>query len=103
MKITRLKVTEAAAAQLDALGLSLADLVCIIYFARKSQDDIAQIYRLDVEQVPADIRAEVQHLAGVELHVVSRAIISAMRPAMNETGGRGSPPSADCKGKRGKL
>ncbi len=82
MKITRLKLTEAAAAQLDALGLSLADLVCIIYFARKTQDDTSQIYRFDIEKVPADIRAEMQHLAGVELHVVSRAIVRATRPAM---------------------
>jgi hypothetical protein len=95
LKITRLKLTETAAAQLDALGLSLADLVCVICFARKAPDDEAQTYRSDIERVPADIRGELQHLAGVELRIVSGAIVSATRLAMNETSTCGSLPAAD--------
>jgi hypothetical protein len=97
LKITRLKLTEMAAAQLDALGLSLADLVCVICFARKTREDEAQTYRFEIEQVPADVRGELEHLAGLELRVVSGEIVSAMRLAMNETSTLGSLTSANCK------
>jgi hypothetical protein len=97
LKITRLKLSEMAAAQLNALGLSLADLVCVICFARKTREDEAQTYRFEIEQVPADIRGELQHLAGLELRVVSGAIVSAVRLAMNETNMHGSLPGADCE------
>jgi hypothetical protein len=97
LKITRLKLTEAAAAQLDALGLSLADLVCVIRFARKTQDGEAQTYHFDIERVPAGIRAELQHLAGVELRVVSSAIVCATRLTMNETNTRDCLPNAGCE------
>jgi hypothetical protein len=97
LKITRLKLTETAAAQLDALGLTLADLVCVICFARKAPDDRAQTYRFDIERVPADIRGELQHLAGVELRVVSGAIVGATRLARNESSVRGSLPADDRK------
>ena len=102
LKITRLKLTEAAAAQLEALGLSLADLVCVICFARKTQDEEAQTYRFDIERVPADIRGELQHLAGVELRVISGAIVGATRLAMNETSTPGSLTGAGGEAKEEK-
>jgi predicted transposase YbfD/YdcC len=97
LKVTRLKLTEEAAAQLDALGISLADLVCVIRFARKTQDSEAQTYHFDIEQVPSGVRAELQHLAGVELRVVSSAIVSATRLAMNETNTRDCLQNAECE------
>jgi hypothetical protein len=102
LKITRLKLTEAAAAQLEALGLSLADLVCVICFARQAHDEEAQTYRFDIERVPADIRAELQHLAGIELRVISGAIVGATRLAMNETNAPSSPTITRCEAKEEK-
>jgi hypothetical protein len=102
LKITRLKLTETAGAQLEALGLSLADLVCVICFARKTPDDEAQTYRFDIERVPTDIRGELQHLAGVGLRVISGAIVSATRLAMNETSTPVALPGAGCEAKKEK-
>lgn len=95
LKITRLKLTAAAAAQLTDLGLSLADLSFILCFARKTKLDEMQTYRFDIERVPAEIRAELLHLVGVELHIVSRAIVSASRLSLNETSVHGSLPNGD--------
>ena len=97
LKITRLKLTEAASAQLDALKLSLADLVSVIRFARKMQDGEAQTYRFDIEQVPASVKGEFEQLVGVELRVVSGAIVSATRLAISEMNARDCLPSADCE------
>jgi hypothetical protein len=94
LKITQLKLTETGAAQLDNLGLTLADLLCVIIFGRKIQDDSGQTYRFDVERVPGDVRAELRHLAGVELHVMSGAIVGATQQDLNETSGRDLPPVA---------
>lgn len=102
LKITRLKLTAAAAAQLTDLGLSLADLSFVLCFARKTKLDETQIYCFDIERVPAELRAELQHLVGVELHIVSRAIIGASRLSLNETSARGSLPSADHNTKKEK-
>jgi hypothetical protein len=88
-------LTETAAAHLDGLGLSLADLLCVIIFARKTEDDAGQTYHFDVERVPADARAELRRLAGVELRVMSGAIVSATRLGLNETSRRDSLPVAD--------
>ncbi|HEY9233329.1 MAG TPA: hypothetical protein VIS78_14345, partial [Blastocatellia bacterium] len=82
--------------------LSLADLVCVICFARKTQDEEAQTYRFDIERVPADIRGELQHLAGVELRVISGAIVGATRLAMNETSTPGSLTGAGGEAKEEK-
>lgn len=95
LKITRLKLTAAAAAQLAEMGLSLADLSFVLCFARKTKLDEMQTYRFDIERVPAEIRAELQHLVGVELHIVSRAIVSASRLSLNETSAHGSLPNTD--------
>jgi hypothetical protein len=95
LKITRLKLTAAAAAQLADLGLSLADLSFVLCFARKTKLDETQTCRFDIERVPAEIRTELQHLVGVELYIVSRAIIGVSRQSLNETSARGSLPSND--------
>lgn len=94
LKFTRLKLTETGAAQLDDLGLTLADLLCVISFARKIQDDSGQTYRFDIERVPGDVRAELRHLAGIELRVMSGAIVGATRQDLNETSGRDLQPVA---------
>ena len=99
LKITRLKLTAAAAAQLADLGLSLADLSFALCFARKTNLGETQTYGFDIERVPAEIRAELQHLIGVELHIVSRAIIGASRLSLNETSAHGPLPSADNEAK----
>lgn len=90
-------MTETAAAQLDGLGLTLADLLCVITFARKTRDNAGQTYRFDIERVPDDVRAELRRLAGVELRVMSGAIVSATRQGLNEASGRGLLPAADCE------
>jgi len=95
LKITRLKLTAAAAAQLEALGVSLADLAFVICFAHETGQDESQTYRLDFERVPIEIRDELQHLVGVEIHIMSHFIVSAGRTVINETNARGSLPNAD--------
>ncbi|MGA9772286.1 MAG: hypothetical protein WBV94_24855 [Blastocatellia bacterium] len=97
LKITRLKLTAAAAVQLADLGLSLADLSFVLCFARKTKLDESQTYSFDIERVPAEIRTELQHLVGIEVHIVSRAIISAARLSLNETSAHGSLSCADHK------
>lgn len=102
LKITRLKLTAAAAAQLTDLGLSLADLSFVLCFARKTKLDEIQTYRFDIERVPAEIRTELQPLVGVELHIVSRAIVSASRLSLDETTAHSSLPSANNEAKEEK-
>jgi hypothetical protein len=79
LKITRLKLTAEAAAQLDALGLSPADMSLVLCFASRAGQTEARIYRFDIERVPAEIRDQLRHLVGVELQVVLRSIVSATR------------------------
>ena len=84
LKVTRLKLTSAAIAQLEALGLSLADLLCVICYARRTHGKEASRYRFDIEQVPAQLQEELRHLAGVELCAEAQQIVSARRLTIKE-------------------
>lgn len=95
LKITRLKLSAAAVSQMDALGVSLADLAFVIRFARSVGQDESQTCRFDIERVPSEIRDELQHLVGVEFRIVSRSIVSVTRTTISETDSRSSQSSAN--------
>jgi len=79
LKITKLKITPPALAQLQQLGLSLADLDLIICFSRKLCSSGKILYQFDSILIPAAIRPRLLHLTGLTLRIVSGEIVEVYR------------------------